>query len=169
MRKIVMLFLAVLLVGCTSASFEEIGGIPAEYETVLVVLDSTKTTVNTGGFFSSGNASYFYSATDSSTLDTIGNRNIVIKALTEKGYKYTSDAEKADIILLAGNESNEVRTVVSISLLDAKSEELLFTTSGMYGMGMDLGGDIRGALKNALKGIPARTLADSESIEEAEK
>ena len=157
MRKIFLaLICALLLVGCTSASFEVINGIPEEYETVFVVLDSSKTTINSTGFFTSGGGTYFYDYGDSSYLDTVNNRNIVIKTLTQKGYKYTNNIEKADIVLLAGNESNEIRTVVSISLLDAKTEELLYTTSGMYGMGMDLSGDMRGALKNALKGIPAR-------------
>ena len=156
MRKIFLLLFAVLLVGCTSASFEVINGIPEEYETVFVVLDSSKTTINSTGFFTSGSGTYFYNYGDSFVLDSLNNRNIVIKDLTKKGYKYTSDLEKADIVLLAGYTSNEFRSKVSISLLDSKTEELLFTTSGMYGMGLGIDSDITHALKNALKGIPAR-------------
>ena len=163
MKHIFMLFIALLFVSCTSASFEEINGIPSEYQTIFVCLDSSKTTIDSSGFFTSGSGTYFYSGTDSASLDTIGNRNIVIKALVAKGYKYTSDIEKADMILLAGNETSEIRTIVSISLLDAKSEDLLYTTSGMYGMGWGIDSDVRNALKNALKGIPARNTTTDET------
>ena len=58
------------------------------------------------------------------------------------------------MILYGGCESSEIKSVVTLLLVDIKTEEEYILTEGSYGMGMDLKGDIKGALKNALKNIP---------------
>ena len=94
---------------------------------------------------------------------TIENRNIAIKILTQRGYKVVSNIKEADIVLLGGYSSNEIRSKVSLAFLDAYTEELLFTTEGMYGMGWDINGDVRGALKNALNSIPDKSNSEKQN------
>ena len=75
-------------------------------------------------------------------------------SLIEKGYKVTQKIENADMILYGGCESSEIQSVVTLLLVDVKTEEEYVLAKGTYGMGMDLNGDMKGALKNALKTIP---------------
>lgn len=58
------------------------------------------------------------------------------------------------MILYGGCESSEIQSVVTLLLVDVKTEEEYIVAKGSYGMGMDLKGDMKGALKNALKNIP---------------
>ena len=76
--------------------------------------------------------------------------------LKAKGYKITNKIEKADLFIYGGCDSNEVQSRVMLVLVDAKTEEEYVVTKGTYGMGWDLNGDIKGALKNALQSIPNR-------------
>lgn len=57
-------------------------------------------------------------------------------------------------LLYGGCESSEIQSVVTLLLVDVKTEEEYVLAKGTYGMGMDLKGDMKGALKNALKSIP---------------
>ena len=153
-KSIFLLFIVfIFFSGCTSAKFEEMKAIPEEYENIYICFDSSQTIIGRGPSFSSGNGYFSYNSgwSHSTTLDTIENRNIAIKILTQRGYKVVSNIKEADIVLLGGYSSNEIRSKVSLAFLDAYTEELLFTTEGMYGMGWDINGDVRGALKNALK------------------
>lgn len=47
-----------------------------------------------------------------------------------------------------------MKMIVTLLLVDVKTEEEYIVAKGSYGMGMDLKGDMKGALKNALKNIP---------------
>ena len=74
--------------------------------------------------------------------------------LIEKGYKVTQKIENADMILYGGCESSEIQSEVTLLLVDVETEEEYVFAKGTYGMGMHLKGDMKGALKNALKSIP---------------
>ena len=84
----------------------------------------------------------------------MANRILAKNSLIEKGYKVTQKIENADMILYGGCESSEIQSVVTLLLVDVKTEEEYVLAKGTYGMGMDLKGDMKGALKNALKNIP---------------
>ena len=75
-------------------------------------------------------------------------------SLIEKGYKVTQKIENADMILYGGCESSEIQSVVTLLLVDVKTEEEYVLAKCTYGMWMDFNGDMKGALKNALKTIP---------------
>ena len=170
MKKNIIVFFTLLFLfsSCTSAKFEEIQTLPEDYIYIYICLDASQTTIGSGPSFSSNNGSFSYNPgwSHSTTLDTIENRNTIIKILTQKGFKITSDLDLADIILLGGYTTNEIRSKVSLTFIDANTEELLFISEGMYGMGWDINGDVRGALKNALDCIPEKneTLNQSEDI-----
>lgn len=174
MKKIHFLFLMVftLFSGCTSSKFEEVKTIPEEYVNVYICFDTSKTTIGMGPSISSsyGYFSFYPGWSQSTTLDTIENRNTAIKILTQKGYKVVSDIKSASIILMGGYTSNEIRSKVSLVFLDANTQELIFSTEGMYGMGIDINGDVSGALKNALNRIPEKSIStkqnDNITIEE---
>ena len=51
------------------------------------------------------------------------------------------------MILYGGCESSEIQSVVTLLLVDVKTEEEYILSKGSYGMGMDLKGDMKGALK----------------------
>ena len=164
-KSIFLLFIVfIFFSGCTSAKFEEMKAIPEDYENVYICFDSSQTIIGRGPSFSSGNGYFSYNSgwSHSTTLDTIENRNIAIKILTQRGYKVVSNIKEADIVLLGGYSSNEIRSKVSLAFLDAYTEELLFTTEGMYGMGWDINGDVRGALKNALNSIPDKSNSEKQ-------
>lgn len=57
-------------------------------------------------------------------------------------------------LLQIGFHLSEIQSVVTLLLVDVKTEEEYVLAKGTYGMGMDLKGDMKGALKNALKSIP---------------
>lgn len=160
MKKNPLLFIAFvfLFLGCSSSNFEKTKEIPDDYVYIFVSLDSSKVTIGQGESFtvSSGIVSYNPGWSQSTTLNTVENRNTTVKILTQKGYKVTSDINLADMILIGGYTSNEFRTKVSLTFLDANTEELIFLTEGSYGMGWDIDGDVRGALKNALNSIPQK-------------
>ena len=152
MKKIFSLFLLCsIFMGCTSAKLISSTTIPSEKETVYISFDNTQATVSTGGFVV-GNT--FFAGTDTASFNTLENRMLTKTSLIEKGYKITQKIENADMILYGGCESSEIQSVVTLLLVDVKTEEEYVLAKGTYGMGMDLKGDMKGALKNALKSIP---------------
>ena len=54
-------------------------------------------------------------------------------------------------LLYGGCESSEIQSVVTLLLVDVKTEEEYILSKGSYGMGMDLKGDMKGALKKRAK------------------
>ena len=152
MKKLISVFLlCFIFMGCTSAKLITSTPIPSEKETIYISFDNTQSTVSTGGFIV-GNT--FFAGTDTAFFNTLENRILVKNSLIEKGYKVTQKIENADMILYGGCESNEIQSVVTLLLVDVKTEEEYIVAKGSYGMGMDLKGDMKGALKNALKNIP---------------
>ena len=152
MKKIFsIILLCLLFIGCTSAKLISSTTIPSEKETIYISFDNMQATVNTGGFVV-GNT--FFAGTDTASFNTLENRIVVKNSLIEKGYKVTQKIENADMILYGGCESSEIQSVVTLLLVDVKTEEEYILSKGSYGIGMDLKGDMKGALKNALKNIP---------------
>lgn len=152
MKKLFSLvLLCFIFMGCTSAKLISSTTIPSEKETVYISFDNTQATVSTGGFVV-GNT--FFAGTDTASFNTLENRMLTKTSLIEKGYKITQKIENADMILYGGCESSEIQSVVTLLLVDVKTEEEYVLAKGTYGMGMDLKGDMKGALKNALKSIP---------------
>lgn len=152
MKKLLsVILLCFSIFGCSSAKLVSNAQIPEGKETIYLNFDNTQTTVDAGGVVI-GNM--IFSDVQTASLNTLNNRMLAKDILTEKGYKVTQKLENADMILYAGCESSEVKTVVTIVLVDAKTEEEYAVANGSYGMGMDLNGDIKGALKNALQSIP---------------
>ena len=152
MKKIFsIILLCLLFIGCTSAKLISSTTIPSEKETIYISFDNMQATVNTGGFVV-GNT--FFAGTDTASFNTLENRIVVKNSLIEKGYKVTQKIENADMILYGGCDSSEIQSVVTLLLVDVKTEEEYILSKGSYGMGMDLKGDMKGALKNALKSIP---------------
>ena len=152
MKKLFSLvLLCFIFMGCTSAKLISSTTIPSEKETVYISFDNTQATVSTGGFVV-GNT--FFAGTDTASFNTLENRMLTKTLLIEKGYKVTQKIENADMILYGGCESSEIQSVVTLLLVDVKTEEEYVLAKGTYGMGMDLKGDMKGALKNALKSIP---------------
>lgn len=153
MRKSLFLIfvICILFFGCTSAKLISNVEIPSDKETIYLCFDNTQSTVESGGYLI-GNM--FFAGVDTASFNTLENRILAKNILTEKGYKISQKIENADMILYAGCESSEIQSVVTILLVDAKTEAEYVTTKGSYGMGIDLKGDMKGALKNALQSIP---------------
>ena len=150
-KNFFIILLCLLFIGCTSAKLISSTTIPSEKETIYISFDNMQATVNTGGFVV-GNT--FFAGTDTASFNTLENRIVVKNSLIEKGYKVTQKIENADMILYGGCESSEIQSVVTLLLVDVKTEEEYVLAKGTYGMGMDLKGDMKGDLKNALKSIP---------------
>ena len=150
-KNFFIILLCLLFIGCTSAKLISSTTIPSEKETIYISFDNMQATVNTGGFVV-GNT--FFAGTDTASFNTLENRIVVKNSLIEKGYKVTQKIENADMILYGGCDSSEIQSVVTLLLVDVKTEEEYILSKGSYGMGMDLKGDMKGALKNALKNIP---------------
>lgn len=154
MKKFIILVLSCfILLGCSSTKLISSSSIPEGKETIYILFDNTQSTVDSGGVFI-GNV--FVSGTESASFNTLDNRLITKTMLAEKGFKVTQTKEKADMILYGGCDSSEVQSVVTLMLIDSETEEEYALVKGTYGMGMDLNGDIKGALKNALKSLPNR-------------
>ena len=154
MKKIISLILfCFIFMGYISAKLISSKTIPGEKKTVYISFDNTQATVSTGGFVV-GNT--IFTGTDTASFNTLENRMLTKNSLIEKGFKVTQKIENADMILYGGCESNEFQSVVTLLLVDVETEEEYIIAKGSYGMGMDLNGDIKGALKNALKYIPKK-------------
>ena len=154
MKKIISLILfCFIFMGYISAKLISSKTIPGEKKTVYISFDNMQATVSTGGFVV-GNT--IFTGTDTASFNTLENRMLTKNSLIEKGFKVTQKIENADMILYGGCESNEFQSVVTLLLVDVETEEEYIIAKGSYGMGMDLNGDIKGALKNALKYIPKK-------------
>jgi len=149
-----ILFILLLSLGFY-LSAEEISNvsIPSNKSSIYLEFDNAQLTIGSQGVVI---GDMIFSGTDSSSLNTLDNRRIAKNFLTEKGYTVTQKLENADMILYGGCESSDIRSVVTLVLVDSETEEEYFVVTGSYGMGMDLKGDIKGALKRALKNIPNR-------------
>lgn len=154
MKKFFLIFIvSIFLGGCSSTRTILSVAIPDDKETIYLAFDNTQSTISTGGFFV-GNV--YFSGTESASFNTLDNRLLAKSILTEKGYKVTQKIENADMLLYGGCESNDVQSVVTLMLIDAKTEKEYIISKGTYGMGWDLNGDIKGALENALQNIPKK-------------
>ncbi len=154
MKKIfVILFSSIILFSCTSSNLVSSTTIPIDKRTIYLSFDNTHSTVDAGGFIV-GNM--FISNIESASFNTLENRMLTKRILEEKGYKITQKLEMADMILFAGCESNEILSEVTILIVDSKTEEEYVITKGSFGIGLDLKGDMKGALQNALQSIPNR-------------
>ena len=152
-KNLFFILICFLFVGCSSTKVLLNVVIPDGKDTVYLIFDNTQSTVSTGGIVV-GNM--FFSDVETASFNTLENRMLAKSILKAKGYKITNNIEKADLFIYGGCESNEVQSRVMLVLVDAKTEEEYVVTKGTYGMGWDLNGDIKGALKNALQSIPNR-------------
>lgn len=148
-------FLSFIFFSCSSAKLVSTTKIPKDKVTIYLNFDNTQSTVETTGFVS-GNT--FYASTDTASFNTLKNWTIAKDILTEKGYKITRKVENSDMILYIGCESTEIKTTVTAILVDSNTEAEYAVTEGIYGMGLDIKGDIKGALKNAIQRIPNKKL-----------
>lgn len=154
MKKIFcLLFTCFLFWGCSSTNVLLSVAVPVEKENIYLIFDNTQSTVSTGGVIV-GNM--YISDFETASFNTLDNRMLAKSILTAKGYKITQKVEKADLFLYGGCESNEIQSKVTLVLVDAKNEKEYVVSKGSFGMGWDLNGDIKGALENALQGIPNR-------------
>ena len=142
-----------LLLGCSSSNVLLNVTIPGDKDTIYLIFDNTQSTISSGGIVV-GNM--FFTDVETASFNSLENRMLAKSTLSAKGYKITNKIEKADLFVYGGCESNEIQSKVMLVLVDAKTEKEYVVSKGTYGMGWDLNGDIKGALKNALDGIPNR-------------
>ncbi|MBR2090275.1 MAG: hypothetical protein IJ905_07915 [Fibrobacter sp.] len=148
-----LLLICFLLLGCSSSNVLLNVTIPGDKDTIYLIFDNTQSTISSGGIVV-GNM--FFTDVETASFNSLENRMLAKSTLSAKGYKITNKIEKADLFVYGGCESNEIQSKVMLVLVDAKTEKEYVVSKGTYGMGWDLNGDIKGALKNALDGIPNR-------------
>ena len=156
MRKIFLTaFLISMLIfsSCSSAKIISQTSIPPNKKNIYISLDNTQSTIASASYMV---RNFFIVGTDSASFNTLDNRIIVKEQLISKGFSVTNKIETADLILLGGCESSDAESVVTLVLADSETEEEYCILQGAYGMGMDLKGDIKGALRNALQLLPTR-------------
>lgn len=158
------LLIVLLTSSCVSAKATTYSDIPDDYKSVYIILDSSKTTVASEGYFyySYDTFSYIPGYSSDAMLDTVKNRVLIQTTLEGKGYIIVSNIDDADMILMGGYTTNELYTDVILAFYDKESNKVLFTSEGRYGIGLDLQGDVNGAVKKALESVPEKAVENKE-------
>ena len=161
MKRFSIIFLclfSLLLSSCISAKTTNYADVPEDYTSVCIILDSNKTTISSGGYMSYSNntMTYIPSSSEDAVLNTVKNKVLMQTTLQEKGYKVLNNENEADMLILGGYETNELYTDVILAFYDRKTNDLLFTAEGRFGLGLDIQMDVNGALKKALEQVPSK-------------
>lgn len=158
MKKLLFLFLCVsLLVSCVSTDIEYISTTKLNSNKVFIQLDPSSSAISSGGvgYVSNSGWAYMSSSTETIKLGTIKNKEIIRKALQEKGYEVVNSFEDADIILVGESTSNEFLSTVTLGFYEKQSQQLLFVCEGKYGYGWGMQSDLNHAVSKALESVPS--------------
>ena len=157
MKKIFLLLSCLfLLVSCISTKIEYFSEIEPNSNKVFIQLDQNTYAVNEGtvGYTTSSGLAFFGSDSETIKLGTIKNKELIKKALQEKGYEVVNSVDEADIIMVGESTSNSDYSKVSLGFYDKQSNQLLFICEGTFGIGFGIQSDLNNAVKKALESIP---------------
>ena len=123
---------------------------------LYLALDRSATSIGAGGFgYTYNNGLTFFSALPETVrLGSIKNIEKLKSALTEKGYTLVNTEEEADVIMMWESSSHDDFSTVTLGFYDKKTNQLLFTCEGKYGLGWGFQDDLNNALTKALESVP---------------
>lgn len=132
--------------------FAEKVEIPFRKEKVFLIFDEPQQELDYLGFV----VEDYSTGSESALFNTQENQKIAKEIITRKGYRIADFKKDADLLLYLNCKSGEIKSTVTVKLIDVASDREYIKATGVQSAGWDFVSDIKAALKKAVMQIPER-------------